>query len=296
MFEETDWNDLWKNAVLGASWRKRGKDPVAFFDGKAEWYNKVVLKRTDHAPYALSRIEVDRDATVLDIGSGPGTLAIPLARTVKHVTAVDPSEAMLHYLKKNAQKEGVENIACLNEAWEDVVPGRHIKPHDVVIASYSLAMPDLSEALIKMNRAAHSRVYLFAAAGRQYWDYHDLWPDLYGETYTSGPDYIYIVNVLYQSGIHANVEIQAHESRELISDLEEAVQERLEYFENTVPNAETLIREHLTRKQKENNGTLWAERRTKTAMIWWDKEQIGTKESRKNAAQDIHKTETAFCK
>ena len=272
MIEEIDWNELWKKKTLDASWRKRHKDPVEFFDRKAKWYNKVVLRRTDHGQQTIPKFAVDRDCTVLDIGSGPGTLCIPLAKIAKNITAIDPSKSMLRYLKENAQKEGLKNITSINKKWEDVELGKDIGMHDIVIASHSLVMLDLKKALLKMNEIANRSVYLLASAGKQTWDYHKLWPKFYGEKHASGPPgYIYIVNILYQMGIYANIEIWENESRQCISSLDEAVQERMEYFEQSTPFAEDLIRKHLTRTLLEEEGALWSKRKTRTAMIWWKK-------------------------
>ena len=271
VFEETNWNEEWKKTTLGASWRRRQEDPVAYFDKKAEWYNRVVPKRSDHASEVIPRLAVDHDSTVLDIGSGPGILSVPLAKTVKHVTALDPSSAMLRCLENNAQREGLENITLINKRWEDVDIGKDMEAHDIVIASHSLTMLDLKGALIKMNEASDKAVYLIAGAGKQAWDYLELWPKLYGEPYVPGPDYIFIVNILYQMGIYANMEIWTNDSRQPVSSLDDAVQERLEYFEASLPGAEQVIREHLSRTLVEENGVLMARRKTKTAMIWWQK-------------------------
>jgi ubiquinone/menaquinone biosynthesis C-methylase UbiE len=273
MIEEPDWNERWKEAMRGASWRRRQRDPVEYFDRKAKWYNEVIVKQDNHAKKTIARLPVDHECTVLDIGSGPGTLSIPLAKKAKKITAIDPSKGMLHYLRENAQKEGLENITCINKRWEDVHLGKDIETHDIVIASHSLAMLDIKEALSKMNEAANRRVYILDSAGRRNRDYHELWSKLYGETYVPGPGYIYIVNVLYQMGIYANIEIWEREFRQRISSLEEAVQERLEYFEYPQrPRAEEIIQEHLTRILVEEEGALWSKRKTKTAMIWWRKE------------------------
>ncbi|MCI5130214.1 MAG: class I SAM-dependent methyltransferase [Candidatus Electrothrix sp. EH2] len=117
MIQTPDWNDLWKKKLLAASWRRHQKDPVAYFDSKAKWYNQVVMGRTNHAQEILPRLTVDHGCSVLDIGSGPGILSIPLAKTAGKVTAIDPSKQMIRYLKENAQQEGIKNITCLNKRW-----------------------------------------------------------------------------------------------------------------------------------------------------------------------------------
>lgn len=265
-----DWGERWKKALLAASWRKREKDPVLFFDKKAGWYNRTVMKRTDAIEKTLSRIDVGHGCSILDIGSGPGTLAIPLAKTAGRITAVDPSGEMLKRLGENAGKEGITNITAINKRWEDVVLGEDIGPHDIVIASHSLAMADIKAALFKMDRAATRRVYLFDFAGRPQWDYLDLWPRLYGEAYVPGPNYIFVVNILYDMGITANVEVWEQDSGKQVQTLDQAVRDRLEYFDAPLPGAGDIIREYLKNHLVSEGETVITRRRTKTAMIWWE--------------------------
>ncbi|MFI6733107.1 class I SAM-dependent methyltransferase [Nonomuraea sp. NPDC050451] len=64
------------------------------FGGAAPYYAKY---RTDHEDRAIEHLArtFGPDSTVLDLGCGPGTVAIPLAPGVREVLAVDPDEEML---------------------------------------------------------------------------------------------------------------------------------------------------------------------------------------------------------
>ncbi|HEY4707383.1 MAG TPA: methyltransferase domain-containing protein, partial [Thermodesulfobacteriota bacterium] len=69
---------------------------------KANWYRRG-LDHTDFPEKALSVI-LPRAAdarTFLDVGAGCGTLAIPLARAGKKVTALDSSAAMIDILRED---------------------------------------------------------------------------------------------------------------------------------------------------------------------------------------------------
>jgi SAM-dependent methyltransferase len=227
---------MWKELMQNASWsrRRRGGDMIEFWDKRARRYSES-MKHNNHADRIIAKLDIDPECTVLDIGSGPGTFAIPLAKMVQHVTAIDPSNEMLACLKENAVTEGLKNITCINKKWEDVAIGTDIVEHDIVLASYSLAMLDLKEALSKMNDVAKRYVYIFTFAGTQMWDYNTLWPKIYGEEYQPGPDYIYLYSVLYGMGI------------------------------------EEMIKSHLSETLIEEDGVLWSKRETRSAMIWWRK-------------------------
>jgi len=118
-----DWNKMWGEEMGEASWSKDGVDrwnelATHFKKRKKEdCYSKEILKKLD----------LNSNLTVLDIGCGPGTLTMPLAKKVKSVTALDVSEEMLKLLKERAKREGLDNIIYVNKPWEDIVIGEDIK-------------------------------------------------------------------------------------------------------------------------------------------------------------------------
>lgn len=164
---------------------------------------------------------------MLDIGAGPGTLAIPLAPLVEHVTAIEPSSAMLACLQENISTFGIENITPVQKLWEGVDVKRDLEPpYDVVIASYSLGVSDLKEALVKMDEATNKYVYIFWFADMvSPWqrNYGEIWEELYGSpcAKTKKPNIVF--NLLYQIGILANVEVYTEESVNRYSSVDEAV-------------------------------------------------------------------------
>jgi 2-polyprenyl-3-methyl-5-hydroxy-6-metoxy-1,4-benzoquinol methylase len=125
----------------------------------------------------LNGLAVTRDSRVLDIGAGPGTLAIPLAPRVKSVTAVEPGSGMVSIMQERAARERITNISCVQKQWEDVDPARNLfGPYDVVIASLSLTMEDIQAALEKMDSVAKGFVCLYWFVDMPFWErmYADL--------------------------------------------------------------------------------------------------------------------------
>lgn len=268
-----NWNELWKVMISSSVWRKTLEldEPAGkFWDERAKKFNESMMQNRGRAEKQIAKIVLDPDYTVLDVGAGTGRLAIPIAKCVKTVTAVDPSRGMLACLQENMEKEEVKNVMCVNKRWEDVELGVDIELHDVVIASHSLAMLDMQEALAKMDAASKKYVYIFTFAGR--WMDGGLWEKIHGETRPSWSDYIYLCNILHDMGIYANVEIWDSEYEQHYDSLDDAVTKMKEMYDLT-SEKEEFLREHLSKilVEDENDGTLCLKHKSKSAMIWWEK-------------------------
>ncbi|MDO4795673.1 MAG: class I SAM-dependent methyltransferase [Brachymonas sp.] len=105
--------------------------------------------------------------TVLDIGSGPGVLSLPLSRIVKKVVAIEPSLEMVKHFKLHIEKENIKNIEIINEKWEEAAC---LPQFDAVIASYSLSMKNISEVISKMNSSSKNHCYIFWFSGMTSWE------------------------------------------------------------------------------------------------------------------------------
>jgi predicted TPR repeat methyltransferase len=252
----------------------RHRDLIRFWDVKASAYCEMEAEEgVRRAQTIMHHLPITEETTILDIGSGPGTLSIPLSRAAKRVTAVDPSMQMLRALKDSALKSSLTNIRAINRRWEDVCVDRDVEKHDIVIASYALAMPDLQEALSKMDRAAKRAVYLYwYADGLPNSVYSDLWPRLFnGASYVHFPDYIYVVNILHRLGIYADTWIEDDRSQARFSSFEEAVNYWRQSLKITSSDHTNILRDHLSKKLVQRDGALWLKRRARMACIFWRK-------------------------
>jgi 16S rRNA G527 N7-methylase RsmG len=209
-----DWNEIWKDTLEKQLRSNRNVDCSTI------WYGKENARRfwrmfQDDKARAMTekRIEgmkLSPDSRVLDIGAGPGTLAIPIAQRVAHVTAVEPSEGMVSVMRDNIDEYGLENVECVHKDWEAVdVESDLSAPYDVVFASYSLGMKDIRASVQKMLDASSKYVYLYWFAGETSWDMHSrkLWPLLHGREYQPAPKCDVLYNVLYDMGIYPNVSV-----------------------------------------------------------------------------------------
>jgi SAM-dependent methyltransferase len=173
------------------------------FKGKSssDWDEKSsdMAASVINSPYVndfISRMNLSGDEVVLDIGCGPGTLAIPLAKKVKEVIAIDFSAQMLEELKAYALREGITNIKTYHIGWED--DWSHLPQSNIVVASRSMEVPDIEAALIKMSTFARKACYLTYKVGGSFVDMNIL--DTIGKKVKTKPDYWYIPIILYTHG------------------------------------------------------------------------------------------------
>ncbi len=173
------------------------------FKGKSsnDWddKSKEMAVSVINSPYVndfISRMDISGDEVVLDIGCGPGTLAIPLAKKVKEVIAIDFSKQMLAQLEAYAAREGVTNIRTYHLSWEDdwsILP-----TIDIAVASRSMEVKDIDEALLKMSHQATKACYLTYKAGGSFVDMDIL--EYIDKKIVTKPDFWYIPVLLYQHG------------------------------------------------------------------------------------------------
>ncbi|MDD1755095.1 MAG: class I SAM-dependent methyltransferase [Methanothrix sp.] len=265
-----NWNELWK-ATHVRGFRHHGEDLTAHWDRKAEAFNKRVMKHKERALEQVAALGLAPNETVLDMGSGPGRLAIPIARIAKSVTALDQSEGMLTCLKENMQAEGIGNINCIRKSWQDITPDE-IPVHDVVLSSNSLGVYDLKDALTKMDSLARRAVFIFTFTDGNRDDGFSQF--LKGEKHSRDSvqpaGYLMIYNLLAEMGICADVKIYDWESKEHYSSLDEAVASWKE-MRDVPPEKEPKLREFLSARLTKDEQGLCMHRRSKHAMISWQK-------------------------
>jgi SAM-dependent methyltransferase len=135
--------------------------------------------RTDDPVVDALRARARPDDTWLDIGAGAGRFALPLARTVHHVLAVEPSAAMLAGLRAGMEAHGIGNVTIIEQRWppDGPPPGADV----ALIAHVGYDVAPIGPFLDAMDAAARREcvAVLMETAPASYAD--PFWPVIHGQ-------------------------------------------------------------------------------------------------------------------
>ncbi len=267
-FADIDWAELRANAFDKKGWRNKGPKE---WDAKANSF-AARNKSASYIDLFLALLPLEPNMSVLDVGSGPGTLAIPIATKVKSVTAIDFSKGMLLALNSIASEENITNIKTIHCAWEDDWQAKGIGPHDIAIASRAMGVQDLESALKKIDAWATSYVFLSDRIGETPFDVGAF--NAVGRPFAAGPDYIYTVNMLYTLGIHPNISVLTLDREMTFSSMEEAIRSYSWMFSDMTADETVALEKYLQRLiVRRDNDQLTVRRAAppRWAVIWWQK-------------------------
>jgi SAM-dependent methyltransferase len=278
-FVETvpNWLTLWQELVEA---RARGREkahedpPSDVWRARARAYHEKVQQRWQEPDSSRDLIAADLDRhpgeTVLDVGAGTGAWTVFLAPRVRHVTAVDPSPAMLDVLRENIAAARLDNVTVVEGAWPNV----DVDPHDVVLCAHALyGVADFAAFVERMVAGARRRCYMLlripipgsvmAQAA------HHVW----GQPYDS-PNFQVAYNALWQLGIFANVRMEDSGLWEpwTNASLDEAladVKRRFDLVDD--PTHDAFLRDLLARhlRERKDGSVIWP-RGTRSALVYWD--------------------------
>lgn len=209
------------------------------------------------------------DTTLLDIGAGMGTYALPFASICREVTALEPVGVCLQVLRERAEQQELANLCAVHEFWERFAPE---KKYDVTFASMCPAICNTEE--LRRMEALTNRVCCLVAVQRGSYDFHrkammaGLQIKPQGGMTTEA---IHYINALYLMGRQPNVKFLEFRRKSKVSA--ERVREQYPiYFaifgvprEKSVPYLENYLAEHAV------DGFLEDESYLRQALIWWHK-------------------------
>ena len=265
-YSDIDWSLLRKNAMAEKGWKRKGPKE---WDTKAQSFSSRT-KHNDYTNLFIQQLPLEPSLSVLDVGSGPGTLALPIAKRVNNVTAIDFSEGMLDILNQHTKDEHTTNIKTVHCSWEDDWHNKGIVPHDIAIASRSVGVEDLEPALEKINSFATKYVFISDRIGATPFEegaFHAI-----GRPFQTGPDYIYTLNILYKMGIFPNVTVLKPNPVTTYPSLEDALASYRWMFQELSVSEEQDLLKYINQniiKKTDNSITVHRNSPVQWALIWW---------------------------
>jgi len=278
---DIDWSEVWKNQMKRSRESSPGRDCACIWSSResALKFWNMCQKEQNRIKRTVWETDITEKSRVLDIGAGPGTLAIPFAKKAAHVTAVEPAEGMCAVMREKMTELGVNNITVVQKRWEEAEVARDLEPpYDVVVASFSLGMYDIRDAIEKMIQVSSRYIYLYHFAGESTWSrqWKDLWPRLHGREYISGPMSDVLYNVLYQMGIYPNITTFKMDHQQRYSSWDEAMMELATLARAESEEQKAVLREYLERNLKWEDGELVMHGTSIRVKIWWEKQLDGS--------------------
>ncbi len=104
------------------------------------WYERANA-RSDYAARVLAAAAdlLTQCRSTLDVGAGFGALALPLARRLERVTALEPSPAMAAALRRAVIRRSIANLTVVEAGWGEVPmaivvtrPGMTVSPQALI--------------------------------------------------------------------------------------------------------------------------------------------------------------------
>jgi 2-polyprenyl-3-methyl-5-hydroxy-6-metoxy-1,4-benzoquinol methylase len=223
------WQELQKARAqqMDAAYARLGKSSAGYWDRRARGFHQATKDSIASDPlFQRVQQEVTAKTTVLDVGAGTGRFALGLAPQVQRVIAVEPNSTMLSFLQRDAAQQGIDNIECVNMTWEEAPADLRA---DVVICSHVLyPIWDVEAFVAKLYAATLHTCYIYMRAVHLDALTAHLWRHFHGDVRCLSPAYIHALDVLYDMGLYADVEIVHMPPSLRFHSIEQAVEELTE--------------------------------------------------------------------
>jgi CTP:molybdopterin cytidylyltransferase MocA/SAM-dependent methyltransferase len=156
-----------------------------------------------------------REDSWLDIGAGAGRYALPLARAVRQVIALDPSPSMLGALRAAMDEHAIDNVISVDGRWPEAfdtalgpMAFAGLLPVDVsLIAHVGYDVEAIGPFVDAMERATRGRCLAVLMERSPALIAEPFWPPLHGEARVALPALPAFVDLLAARGRAPEVEM-----------------------------------------------------------------------------------------
>lgn len=178
-----------------------GSTAGSLFDSNTTLWQADPRRTGDPLLERLAQL-VSAEDTVLDVGGGAGRFALPLALRCRHVTVVEPSQAMVRALQAGAKDAGITNISVVPHSWEEA----RVEPADVVLCANVLYGPaEIVPFVRKLEANARGRVLVLLSMQSPLSVSSPFWPSVHGEARVDPPALPELIEVLWEMDIYPDL-------------------------------------------------------------------------------------------
>ncbi|HET9852669.1 MAG TPA: NTP transferase domain-containing protein [Candidatus Limnocylindrales bacterium] len=187
----------------------------------ADFYAKVSSifredpDRTGDVVLDALRAHARSEDTWLDIGAGAGRYALPIARAVRRVIALDPSRSMLEGLREGMAAHRIENIGVIEARWPEAIEegseasaeGRSLAADVSLIAHVGYDVERIWPFLEAMERVTTRECLALLMQRSPASLAEPFWPEVHGEQRISLPALPAFVDLLVAHGRNPSVQM-----------------------------------------------------------------------------------------
>jgi SAM-dependent methyltransferase len=237
-----------------------------------DWYY-AAIKANDYPKNVINFIEpfLGNDYTMLDVGCGIGTFALPLSRIVKRIIGVDYSQGMLDYLKKLKSNLSLDkNIQLRQGDWNEMNFSDEITINSLITAYSGQEVVGNRDSILKMQQLIDDIIFFFVPGERAKHSFatNDLFYRLNREERKHRTCYEDIANLLDKWGIKYNLKHFQYNFGQPFTSFSEAVQFFRFHYHIKERENETL-KSFLNDRLKKKGDLLWIDNLKKSTLFWW---------------------------
>jgi len=218
--------DEWRRIVTARDQQRdalrRPEDPAPerFWEKRAQRFARFSRELDPDDPFLRFVQERPQEGdTLLDVGAGTGRFALPLARQVRRVVAVEPSPAMLAELMRAAEAAGISNVTAVEARWEDA----EVAPAELVICAHVVyPIRGIGPFVGKLDAHVRRDGFIYMRVGQVDDWVAEAWQHVHGSTRLPHPDFRLLERVLQALHIPATLELVSFTNRVTYADAGEA--------------------------------------------------------------------------
>lgn len=234
------------------------------------WYARANA-RSDYAERVLGAAAswLGGCRSALDVGAGFGALALPMARALGRVTALEPSPAMAAALRRAVAGGRLANVDVVEAAWGE----RPLAAHDVIVCAHvGPLLRRGSSFLAGVGRLARRAVVLVcdAPGGDDKFFFPELYPLLLGRTYSRSCGHTETLEAVRALGVKPTVTPIAYRSDQPFDSLEEACDFWMAYMRLEGESPRAFLRDFLGPRLRRDGAGWLAPFRKRAVVIAWN--------------------------